>query len=172
MGFRTCTSTKVRPAWKKWWHPPLNFGWDYTIWRQGHWNSRSHSEPRNKNCDYSETFFWELLWGLNREVKHICWKNYVKNFTGRLGGSFSIKKPPPAYEYFKNQLNSSGLNQLCKVFKGSVVCFFCISIKAAPRQLPAPQVVCDALAANALPCTWFIWACTFFQVFIFFTFHQ
>jgi len=68
-------------------------------------------------------------------------------------------------------LDLSPLNQSGKAFKGPVKAGLDIIGKTACWQLPHSEMVCDTLAAHALPRTRLIGAVTFLEILFLFTFH-
>jgi len=76
------------------------------------------------------------------------------------------------YHYIsQGTLDLSPLNQSGKAFKGPVKGCLDIIGKTACWQLPHSEMVCDTLAAHALPRTRLIGAVTFLEILFLFTFH-
>lgn len=68
-------------------------------------------------------------------------------------------------------LDLSPLNQSGKAFKGPVKAGLDIIGKTACWQLPHSEMICDTLAAHALPRTRLIGAVAFLKILFLFTFH-
>jgi hypothetical protein len=76
------------------------------------------------------------------------------------------------YHYISQEaLDLSPLNQSGKAFKGPVKGGLDIIGKTACWQLPHSEMVCDTLAAHALPRTRLIGAVTFLDILFLFTLH-